>query len=62
VDGVLFLNEGSVGKLNDADQRAAWVVLDTTGDVNVKSSFPASPITFATLRSQSRGRAARRRH
>jgi putative phosphoesterase len=36
VDGVLFINAGSVGKPKDGDPRACYVVLDTTGDVDVE--------------------------
>jgi putative phosphoesterase len=36
VDGVLFLNAGSVGKPKDGDPRACCVVLDTTGEVSVE--------------------------
>jgi putative phosphoesterase len=36
VDGVLFLNAGSVGKPKDGDPRACYVMLDTTGDVTVE--------------------------
>lgn len=36
VDGVLFINAGSVGKPKDGDPRAGYVVLDTAGDVAVE--------------------------
>jgi putative phosphoesterase len=36
VDGVLFLNAGSIGKPKDGDPRACYVVLDTAGDVSVE--------------------------
>jgi putative phosphoesterase len=36
VDGVLFVNAGSVGKPKDGDPRACYVVLDTSGAVSVK--------------------------
>jgi putative phosphoesterase len=36
VDGVLFINAGSVGKPKDGDPRACYVVLDTTSEVNVE--------------------------
>jgi putative phosphoesterase len=36
VDGVLFVNAGSVGKPKDGDPRACYVVVDTSGDVNVE--------------------------
>ena len=36
VDGVLFVNAGSVGKPKDGDPRACYVVLDTSGDVDVE--------------------------
>jgi diadenosine tetraphosphatase ApaH/serine/threonine PP2A family protein phosphatase len=36
VDGVLFLNPGSVGRPKDGDPRACYVVLDTAGDVSVE--------------------------
>jgi putative phosphoesterase len=36
VDGVLFINAGSVGKPKDGDPRACYVALDTTGDVDVE--------------------------
>lgn len=36
VDNVLFLNAGSIGKPKDGDPRACYVVLDTSGDVNVE--------------------------
>jgi putative phosphoesterase len=35
VDGVLFVNAGSVGKPKDGDPRACYVVMDTSGDVTV---------------------------
>jgi Calcineurin-like phosphoesterase superfamily domain len=44
VDGVLFINAGSVGKPKDGDPRACYVVLDTTGEVDAE--FAASPTTF----------------
>jgi putative phosphoesterase len=36
VDGVLFVNAGSVGKPKDRDPRACYVVIDTVGDVAVE--------------------------
>jgi diadenosine tetraphosphatase ApaH/serine/threonine PP2A family protein phosphatase len=36
VDGVLFINAGSVGKPKDGDPRACYVVLDTTGEVDAE--------------------------
>jgi diadenosine tetraphosphatase ApaH/serine/threonine PP2A family protein phosphatase len=36
VDSVLFINAGSVGKPKDGDPRACYVVLDTTGEVDVE--------------------------
>jgi putative phosphoesterase len=36
VDGVLFLNAGSVGKPKDGDPRACYAVLDTAGDISVE--------------------------
>jgi putative phosphoesterase len=36
VDGVLFINAGSVGKPKDGDPRACCAVLDTTSDVSVE--------------------------
>ena len=36
VDGVLFVNTGSVGKPKDGDRRACYVVMDTAGEVNVE--------------------------
>jgi putative phosphoesterase len=36
VDGVLFVNVGSVGKPKDGDPRACYVVLETIGDVTVE--------------------------
>lgn len=36
VDGVLFVNAGSVGKPKDGDPRACYVVMDTAGDVAVE--------------------------
>ncbi len=36
VDGVLFVNAGSVGKPKDGDPRACYVVMDTSGDVDVQ--------------------------
>jgi putative phosphoesterase len=36
VDGVLFVNAGSVGKPKDGDPRACYVVMDTAGEVNVE--------------------------
>lgn len=36
VDGVLFVNAGSIGKPKDGDPRACYVVLDTRGEVNVE--------------------------
>ncbi len=36
VDGVLFINAGSVGKPKDGDPRACYVMLDTAGDVTVE--------------------------
>jgi putative phosphoesterase len=36
VDGVLFVNAGSIGKPKDGDPRACYVVLDTSGDVGVE--------------------------
>lgn len=36
VDGVLFINAGSIGKPKDGDPRACYVVLDTSGEVSVE--------------------------
>jgi putative phosphoesterase len=36
VDGVLFVNAGSIGKPKDGDPRACYVVLDTSGEVAVE--------------------------
>jgi putative phosphoesterase len=36
VDGVLFVNAGSVGKPKDGDPRACYAVVDTAGDVVVE--------------------------
>jgi putative phosphoesterase len=36
VEGVLFVNAGSVGKPKDGDSRACYVVMDTSGEVNVE--------------------------
>ena len=36
VDGVLFVNAGSVGKPKDGDPRACYVVVDTSGDIAVE--------------------------
>jgi predicted phosphodiesterase len=36
VDGVLFVNAGSVGKPKDGDPRACYVVMETAGDVAVE--------------------------
>lgn len=36
VDGVLFVNAGSVGKPKDGDPRACYVVLETAGDAAVE--------------------------
>ena len=36
VDGVLFVNAGSVGKPKDGDPRACYVVIDTAGEVSVE--------------------------
>lgn len=36
VDGVLFINAGSVGKPKDGDPRACYVVIETGGDVAVE--------------------------
>ena len=36
VEDVLFINVGSVGKPKDGDPRACYVVLDTSGDVDVE--------------------------
>ncbi len=36
VDGVLFVNAGSVGKPKDGDPRAGYVVIDTAGEVSVE--------------------------
>ena len=36
VDGVLFLNAGSVGKPKDGDPRACYVILETSGNVTVE--------------------------
>lgn len=36
VDGVLFVNAGSVGKPKDGDPRACYVVMDTRGEVTVE--------------------------
>jgi putative phosphoesterase len=36
VDGVLFVNAGSVGKPKDGNSRACYVVLDTIGDVTLE--------------------------
>jgi putative phosphoesterase len=36
VDNVLFVNAGSIGKPKDGDPRACYVVMDTTGDVDVE--------------------------
>jgi putative phosphoesterase len=36
VDGVLFVNAGSIGKPKDGDPRACYVVLNTSGEVNVE--------------------------
>jgi putative phosphoesterase len=35
VDGVLFVNAGSVGKPKDGDPRACYALIDTSGDVTV---------------------------
>jgi putative phosphoesterase len=35
VNGVLFVNAGSVGKPKDGDPRACYVILDTSGEVSV---------------------------
>ena len=36
VEGVLFINAGSVGKPKDGDPRACYVILDTSGEVSVE--------------------------
>ena len=36
VDNVLFVNAGSIGKPKDGDPRACYVVMDTSGDVDVE--------------------------
>jgi putative phosphoesterase len=47
VDGVLFINAGSVGKPKDGDPRACYVVLDTSGDVAVE--FRRIPYDIASM-------------
>jgi putative phosphoesterase len=47
VDGVLFVNAGSVGKPKDGDPRACYVVLETSGDVAVE--FRRIPYDIARM-------------
>jgi putative phosphoesterase len=47
VDGVLFINAGSVGKPKDNDPRACCVVLDTSGEVSVE--FRRIPYDIARM-------------
>lgn len=47
VDGVLFVNAGSVGKPKDGDPRACYVLLDTAGDV--AAEFRRIPYDIARM-------------
>jgi diadenosine tetraphosphatase ApaH/serine/threonine PP2A family protein phosphatase len=54
VDGVLFLNAGSVGKPKDGDPRACYMVLGTAGDVSVefrRISYDISKVASAIRQS-----------
>jgi hypothetical protein len=54
VDNVLFLNAGSIGKPQDGDPRACYVVLDISGDANVEfRRIPYDVQTVATAIRQS---------
>jgi putative phosphoesterase len=54
VDNVLFVNAGSIGRPKDGDPRACYVVLDTSGDVNVEfHRIPYDVQTVATAIRQS---------
>lgn len=43
IDGVLFVNTGSVGKPKDGDPRASWVVLAISGDDPVEVDVRRTP-------------------
>ena len=53
VDGVLFVNAGSVGKPKDGDPRACFVVMDTAGGVAVE--FRRVPYDIASAATEIRG-------
>jgi putative phosphoesterase len=55
VDNVLFLNAGSIGKPKDGDPRACYVVLDTSGGVNVefrRIQYDVQTVTTAIRQSE----------
>lgn len=47
VDGVLFINAGSVGKPKDGDPRACYVIVDSAGEVDVQ--YRRVPYDVATV-------------
>ena len=57
IDGVLFVNVGSVGKPKDGDPRACYVIVDSTGEVDVE--FRRIPYDVATVADPIRRIAAR---
>lgn len=49
IDGVTFINAGSVGKPKDGDPRAAWVLLSVDGDGAVTSDLRRVPYDVAGM-------------
>ncbi len=49
IEGVRFINTGSVGKPKDGDPRAGWVLLTVNDDGVVTSEFPRVPYDIAAM-------------
>jgi diadenosine tetraphosphatase ApaH/serine/threonine PP2A family protein phosphatase len=49
IDGVLFVNDGSVGKPKDGDPRAAWALLTATAGAPVAVEILRVPYDVAAM-------------
>jgi diadenosine tetraphosphatase ApaH/serine/threonine PP2A family protein phosphatase len=49
IEGVLFINDGSVGKPKDGDPRAAWALLTVEPGKPVQVEIRRAPYDVATM-------------